>query len=201
MDLLKQKPVNRTVLGVGYNSGGKHKPHEKNKQSKAYSAWRKIIERCYCEKFQKTRPSYKGCSVADEWHDFQNFAEWYTNHKYYGLGYEVDKDLLFRGNKVYSATNCSLVPQAINNLTLDSRAIRGDSPQGVYLYKRYGSYRAAFRSEGKSVHIGYFKTQFEASEAYVKAKERHVKNTALKWANKIEWGVFVNLMHWTVYQD
>lgn len=188
----------RKLHGVGYNSGSKHPIRENNKKTELYSLWTAIIQRCYSAKFQSRHPTYIGCTVAEEWHNFQNFAEWYTNHKFYGLGYHLDKDLLFINNTVYSPKTCTLVPRVINNLLSDSRASRGDLPQGVYFDKEVKKYKAQINISGKVINLGRYSNPNEASKAYIKHKERHVKNKALEWANRIEWGVFKNLMLWAV---
>lgn len=188
----------RKVHGVGYNSGGKHKIRENNKKTELYSLWAAMIQRCYSDKFQSRHPTYIGCTVCEEWLDFQNFAEWYTSHRFYGMGYHLDKDLLIEGNKIYSAETCTLVPRIINNLLVDSRSSRGNLPQGVYFDKYSKKYKSQMNINGKIVNLGRYTDPNEASKAYVAHKERHVKNKALEWANRIEWRVFKNLMLWSV---
>lgn len=194
----KTKSNKKTLCGVGYNTGGKHPSHKNNKISKEYSVWSSMIRRCYEEKDRDMFPAYGDCTVSDDWLDFQRFAEWYVNHRFYGMDYCLDKDLLIKGNTVYSESTCSLVPHAINTILLSCTSRRGLLPQGVYLDKVNNKYKAQISIDGKVVSLGRFKTVAEASDTYVKAKERHVKNMALKWANRIEWDVFKNLMQWSV---
>lgn len=76
-----------------------------------------MFYRCYDKKYQEKQPTYIGCSVSTEFQNFQNFAEWYYKYKYecnYPL--ELDKDLLYEGNKIYSPSRCCLIPKEINTV-------------------------------------------------------------------------------------
>lgn len=188
------------MYGVAYNSRGKHKTKIKGtrKSTVVYQAWFSMIVRCYSKKTQSRQPAYIGCTVDDRWLDFQVFAEWYENHPYSGLGYQLDKDLLTPNNKVYSAENCTLLPQELNKILTDNHAVRGYYPQGVTYDKKWGRYQARISMDSKSKSLGWFDCPSEAYQAYKKTKERYVKNKALEWANRIEWGAFVALMNWSL---
>ena len=71
-----------------------------------YSAWKSMLKRCYSSKYQDKRPTYKGCSVSDEWLTFSVFKVWMEKQDWEGK--QLDKDLLFEGNKIYSADTCVL---------------------------------------------------------------------------------------------
>lgn len=190
------QPIKATMYGVGYNSGGRHPSHKDGRISKEYSVWVSMMRRCYSDRDRAMFPTYADCTVATEWHDFQVFAEWYVNHDFYGLDYCLDKDLLVSGNKVYSADTCSLVPHEINSILLNVASRRGALPQGIYFDKANNKYKAQMSIDGRVVSLGRFKTIIDARNAYKIAKERHVKNKALEWANRIDWGVFTALMRW-----
>lgn len=187
--------------GIGRNSKGKYRATINNKGTIAYNIWGSMFKRCYCPKFQKKYPTYIGCKVSSEWHDFQDFAYWYYSQPNKDTGYHLDKDLLFPGNKVYSPDTCCLVPIEINNLLLDRASCRGDHPRGVSFNKVVMRFDAKLRISGKTVNLGYFDCPQEAHQAYKKAKERYVKNKALDWANRIEWNVFLTLMNWQLETD
>lgn len=188
----------KSFYGVGFNSKRKHKAFKGDKNTPAYSVWRHMVMRCYCPKTIERQPTYADCSVAECWHDFQDFADWFYSQPHSELNYCLDKDLLVPNNKVYSPDTCCFVPREINNLLLDSSAARGGYPQGVNLHKPTGKYRAQIRIDNKNHHLGYFDCPNQAHQAYKAAKERNVKNMAVKWANRIEWDVFVALMNWTL---
>ena len=186
------------IYGVGRNSRRNHKSRMGNKKTKAYAAWHCALQRCYDPKFHERSPTYIGCSVDKRWHDFQDFADWFYGHEYGDLGYALDKDLLLPDNKIYSPETCCLVPTEINNLLLDNQKARGELPQGVDFHKKRGLYRVKISISGKSKTLGFFNCPNEAHQVYKEAKERHVKNTALSWADRIEHDVFVALINWTL---
>lgn len=102
-------------FGVGFVGIGSYKLTEKGKITLAGSKWKSMLERCYCTKYQTRYPTYLGCSVDEEWHNFQNFAEWfYETYPKDGLYYELDKDSLVQGNKVYSKNTCTWLSKKDN---------------------------------------------------------------------------------------
>lgn len=186
------------IYGVGYNSRGKHQVKKDGKNTAAYSVWQSMLRRCYCPKHQETHPTYIGCAVAKHWHDFQGFADWYVSHKYSGLGYQLDKDVLNTNNRMYSPETCCLLPKELNMLFTDSSATRGDLPQGVYFDKHKSRYVSRLRIGGKSSYLGSFDCPNKAYQAYKIAKVDHVKAMALKWQHKIDSKAFHALMNWSL---
>ena len=84
-----------SYLGIGYLGYGKYKSRKNNIKTEEYIKWGSMLTRCYSEKL-KERRNYIECTVCDEWHNFQNFAEWYNDHKYYLPDVDVldlDKDI------------------------------------------------------------------------------------------------------------
>lgn len=189
----------KLVKGVGYNSGGKHLARKDGSYTRLYHLWRTMLARCYCDKMQARQPTYIGCTVDERWHDFQNYAEWYTSNEFFDSGYQLDKDVLIKGNKIYSPDTCCLIPQELNKLLLDRKASRGKYPRGVIYERPMRKYLARVSVNGRDKHVGYFKCPNEAHAAYVVAKEAHVKEKALEWRGRIDERVFEALMSWTLY--
>lgn len=135
---------------------------------KSYDTWRNMLARCYSTKYQKKHPTYAGCSVSEEWQLFSNFEKWFSSN--YVEGWQLDKDILSPGNKVYSADTCVFVPQKLNNLLLDCRAARGAYLLGVDFHKPRQKYRASVNTGTGRLYIGYFITQLEAHRVYQLAK-------------------------------
>lgn len=108
-------PYDRTVFGIGYLGERKDKAVVKHDDDR-YACWQHMIERCYLEKKKDIHPSYYGISeVSEEWQCYANFASWYDYH-YYEVNerLHLDKDILYKGNKIYSPHHCIFVPQRIN---------------------------------------------------------------------------------------
>ena len=128
--------MSKLIYGVATNSGGKYKSRVDVKMAKPYVTWKNMLQRAYCQKYQAKQPTYIGCSVSDEWLDYQVFAEWFCEQEYSDIGYDLDKDLLVAGNKVYSPEACSFIPRELNSILTDCKAARTNLPQGVSFDKR-----------------------------------------------------------------
>ncbi len=70
-----------------------------------------MLQRCYSESYLNKRPSYRGCSVCEEWKTFSNFMAWMKNKNMENL--ELEKDILVPGNKLYSPETCVFVSRWI----------------------------------------------------------------------------------------
>lgn len=188
--------MSKLILGVATNSGDKYKATVDGKVTKSYRTWRNTLQRAYCSKYQAKQPTYLGCSVADEWLEYQEFAEWFENHEYSDYGYQLDKDLLIPSNKVYAPGKCVFVPQQLNKLLNGYGNARGQCKQGVSFYKRNNKFVAQIAIDGKKKNLGYFETELDAYHAYKTAKERHVKDMANHWRDDIADEVYYALMRW-----
>lgn len=135
-----------------------------------YQTWKNMLERCYSVKQHELRPTYKNCTVADDWLTFSNFKAWMENQDWEGK--HLDKDLLFEGNKVYGPETCVFVTQMVNNFTIDSKATRGDLLIGVCWHKKAGKFLAQCNNPftKKLEQLGLFTTEQEAHEAWRKRK-------------------------------
>ena len=188
----------KSFYGIGYNSKGRHKTSVNGTHTLVYKTWYSMITRCYCAKLHARRPTYIGCSVADEWLDYQEFAQWFENHEYSDRGYQLDKDLLLPSNKVYAPDLCVFVPQELNKLLNGSSATRGQYPQGICWDTSTKKYKAQISLNGKIQHLGLFDTPQEAHQAYKETKEEYVKRKALEWQGRIADNVFDALMRWSL---
>lgn len=188
--------MSRLVYGVATNSKGKYESHVNKKASSSYRTWKNMIMRAYCAKYQANFPTYIGCSVDSDFLEYQVFAEWYYSQKYSNHGYALDKDILVPNNKVYSSDTCCFVPNELNSLLLDNRAIRGKHKQGVCFDKARGKFMASMKVDGRFKNLGRFNSELEAYQVYKKAKEAHVKVKALEWQDRIADNVFEALMNW-----
>lgn len=179
-----------SVFGVGII--GNEKTKDENGQTiKSYSVWKNMLRRCYYEKEQKTHPTYKGCCVCEEWLNYSNFKEWFEDNYYEidGERMDLDKDILVKGNKIYSPETCMFVPQNINKLFTKSNKIRGKYPIGVYFNKNANKFKAQCRIfyNGKTQQesLGLYNTIEDAFNAYKQFKEANIKQIADEYKGKI----------------
>lgn len=184
-------PFDRTVFGVGYLGVGQYDTCKNKNKLHSYVVWQDMLRRCYDTKMQAKRPTYKKCIVADEWHNYQNFAQWW-NDNYYDCNNEtmcLDKDILMKGNTIYSSDTCLIVPSRINTLIENCTASRGNLPLGVSFDKNVSLFKSTSRKivDGKSekVHIGFYNTPEEAFVAYKKWKEQYIKEVVDKYKGNI----------------
>ena len=173
-----RSPYCKTVYGHGYIGEGKYKTgYADATHTKQYTCWRSMIQRCYSEKYHKKKPTYKDCEVCEEWLNFQNFARWYDEN-YYQIDNEqmsLDKDILHKGNKIYSPDNCVFVDNRINSLFTKSNKARGKDPIGV-TPRPSGNYQARCNNGyGKRIPLGTYPTEEEAFRVYKNYKEKVIK--------------------------
>jgi len=180
-----------SFYGIGYLSYGKYNTLD-NKI--AYERWKSMISRCYSDKFQSKTLTYLGCSVNPEWHNFQVFAKWFD--KNYVEGFELDKDILVKGNKVYGPETCCFVPRDINVFFASRKRKRGDFVVGVSKYKN--KFITNISLNGIQKNLGYYYTEIEAFNVYKIAKELKIKELANKFKHKITNKCYSALINWTL---
>ena len=105
-------PFCPTIFGKGYFGVGSYRSCTNGKITKVYMTWKNMLVRCYNSKTQIKQPTYVGCTVVEEWHNFQVFGKWFDKH--YIEGYHLDKDIKVKGNKVYGPDTCTFVSQTEN---------------------------------------------------------------------------------------
>jgi len=151
-----------------------------------YKNWVNMIERCFSQKYKNKNPTYRDCYLCEEWHNFQNFAKWFEENfnPTTMQRWHLDKDILVKGNKVYSPETCCFVPREINNLLHDGKSNKKSNlPVGVR--KEGNRYSVRMNFDGKNKRIGVFDTAVKAGIAYQSAKSSYIKNVSEKWGNKI----------------
>lgn len=135
-----------------------------------YSAWASMLNRCYSKKLHERRPSYKGCTVSDNWLTFSNFRSWMLEQDWEGN--QLDKDILFEGNKIYSHDTCVFVSPMVNSFINDRRARRGELLIGVCWDKKTKKFKSQCGNPftKKLEYLGYFDSEQEAHETWRKRK-------------------------------
>lgn len=133
-----------------------------------YRRWSDMIRRCYNPKTIKIRPNYKDCFVCDEWLYFSNFKLWMEQQDWEGK--DLDKDLLYPGNKIYSPETCVFVDRKINAFVTDRSNSRTEGLIGASFEKETGRFKASCQDEGRTINLGRYSTSEEAHKAWLAFK-------------------------------
>ena len=156
----------KKVFGVGINDSAKP-----IKGCRFYATWRNMLQRCYSESYQDKRPSYKGCSVCDEWLTFSTFRAWMEQQDHQGK--QLDKDIITPGNKLYCPDRCVFVTQEMNSLLTVTKSNKGDHPLGVSFLNHKPlprPYLATIRYNNVVERLGYYADPLSAHLAWNRRK-------------------------------
>jgi hypothetical protein len=194
----------RTVYGVGFIGDGEYKTSINNKPTQYYRTWQSMLMRVYDKKYHERQRTYTECIVAEEWLNFQNFAKWYEEN-YYEVSEEemcLDKDILLKGNKVYSPDTCVFVPKKINSLFTKCDNSRGALPIGVY-YRKDSKKYAVYCNDGKGngIYLYQHNTVQEAFQVYKTFKEKLIKQIADEYKDYIPLELYNTMYSYTVEID
>ena len=192
-------PYSPSVYGVGI-VGTKYLAFVNGGNTKEYLLWQGVLQRCCSDDFKKKNPTYEGCKVSDNFKSYEYFYEWCHEQVGFGNeGFHLDKDLLVKGNKVYSENTCVFIPQEVNTLLIKSVASRGKYLIGVCWCNTKKAFVAQVnKGKGSPEHLGYFNTELEAFNAYKEAKESFIKEQANDWKSQIDDRAYNALMNYTV---
>lgn len=167
-----------------------------------YTKWHNMIRRCYSNAYHVKQPTYKDCTVSENFKHYEYFYEWCQDQIGFGNeNWHLDKDLLVKGNRIYSEDVCIFLPQELNTLILNNPLSRGNLPVGVNVCHNREVYVSSIGLYGNKRTIGYYNTPEEAFYAYKEAKEDHIKEQALKWKDEIDRRAFEALMNYQVDID
>ena len=192
-------PYSPSVYGVGI-LGTKYQTKFNGVNAKEYKLWKSMLTRCYSDTYKKKQLAYEGCEVSDNFKSYEYFYEWC--HYQTGFGndsWHLDKDLLIKGNKIYSENTCIFLPQEINKVLTKSTVSRGKHLIGVYWCNTNKAFKAQVnKNKGKQEYLGYFNTELEAFNAYKQAKESFIKEQANKFKSQIDPRAYEALMNYAV---
>ena len=195
-------PYSPSVYGVGI-LGTKYLIRVNGVLTKDYVLWNNMLKRCYSDTYKNKRPTYIDCKCSENFKSYEYFYEWCNKQiGFDNEGWQLDKDLLVKGNKVYNENVCIFIPQEINSLLTKREASRGEHLIGVYWDKTNKAFASMVnKNKGKQEHLGYFNTELEAFNAYKQAKESFVKEQANKWKSQIDPRAYNALMSYEVNID
>lgn len=125
-----------------------------------------MLRRSYSDEYKNRKPTYEKCTVVDEWLVFSEYKKFYDANSQ--DGYQLDKDILIEGNKIYSKETCCFVPPSLNGLIVNIEGL------GVSYDKHKNKFRAGMSVRGKQKNLGYYSTEEDAIKAYRTAKKKYV---------------------------
>ena len=194
-----KNPFHPSVYGIGCTGILSEDVKNHPLYKKAYSCWSSAVERCYSETWHRKFPTYEKCTVCDDWLIFTNFFKWFINQIGSEIeGIQLDKDLLIRGNKIYSPETCCLVPCILNNIVLNNESSKGRYKRGVTFDKRRGVFQASLSLKNKQKTLGVYKDEDSAHEAYLVAKKSIIVELANDWKGRVDDKVYFALLGWDV---
>lgn len=187
-----REQIKKKIFNIAINDyDGKIWDNVKGKMIPSYIAWMSILSRCYSKSYQHQYKTYIGCSVCDEWLYFSNFKLWYDANCI--DGWHIDKDILFKGNKIYSPQTCCCVPPEINVALTNSKSKRGKNLIGVHEYMR-----GRFVSTYHKKYLGTSGSEKEIFLRYKFYKEQDLRRLAEKYKNQIKENVYNALLNYQV---
>lgn len=152
-----------------------------------------MVSRCNVEQ-QGAAAYYRDCTHASEWLSYDNYIAWarvqvgFMQRDSKGRVFQLDKDILNKGNKSYSPENCVFVPPALNTFLVTNKVKRGNYPLGVSFSKEKQRFKSELRLHFTRTkkHLGYFDTPEEAFYAYKLAKEALAKVLASHYTGWVD---------------
>lgn len=193
-DNWSRKAFEPVMYGVGY-----HGLLYENSNVESYRRWHYIMNRCYSKAMHELQPEYEGCTVCEEWLNYSNFKLWYDENsvwwKSFDEVFDIDKDILIKGNKVYSSETVCFVPKIINSLFV--RTVKSDReyPLGVYYEKDKNKYRACMAFMGQNIKLGTFDSVENAFARYKEYKEDFIRDMAEHHKGKIPDKIYQAMMN------
>ncbi len=178
-----KNPYHPCIYSKGYIGLGNYKTSIDGKHTKYYTMWKNMFQRCYSESYHLRTPTYIGCEVCEEWLNFQNFAKWFENN--YIKDYVLDKDILRKGNKIYSSETCCFIPSEINSIIAGYTNRNKDLSLGVQKCKKTQKYTASLTLNYKSICHGGYETIEEASNKVIEIKNSHIKNILISYKDNL----------------
>lgn len=198
--------MSRLVYGIGTNDR-RYPTCEGNTSIREYRLWKHMLYRC-TESLWIKYPTYTGTTCSENFKSYSFFYEWcqtqvgFRNIDDKNRPWEIDKDVLVKGNKVYSEDTCVFIPHKINSMLTKAEATRGEQPIGVYKHTKANIFQAACRGvSGSTKAIGVFDSAEKAFKAYKVFKESCIKQVAEKYKHLIDNRAYQALMNYEVNEN
>jgi hypothetical protein len=197
-----RKISGKPIYGIGINNG-KYPANQNREQLREYKLWVEMLRRCTPE-YPVKYPTYLGTTCSNNFKSYSFFYEWcheqvgFNNKDEYGRSWQLDKDILFKGNKHYSEETCVFVPHRINCMLIKANKARGNYPIGVCWWVTESKYVAECRDGKKAKRLGTYNTPEEAFKAYKLYKECLIKQVAEQYRCVIDTRTYQALIDYEV---
>lgn len=164
-------------------TGNKYAIRENGRQTKEYISWCNMLKRCFDEELKNTYKTYENVTCCEEWLLFENFYEWLHSQENFdkwlsGYRWDIDKDILIKGNKIYSPETCCLVPNRVNKLFVKQDRKRGLLPIGIVKTKCGFQVFCQNPFTNKQEPLGTYTNSVKAFCVYKIHKEDFIKQVA-----------------------
>lgn len=207
-ELVGRKPFGKGETKHGfYNSGRKYRTRVDTVKTKACQLWENIRNRCQLlPKIDEGKyGKYVECFACDEWLDFQKFAEWFESVQFYKRGWQLDKDLLVKNNKMYSPETCVFLPEEINKALNTKSRERGELPLGLSWLtpeKQRINLQYDCKNSEFSLRRTMAKDQIEeAFTLYKQHREGYIKFLAGKYKDELDPRAYDALMSYEITME
>lgn len=177
-----KNPYCPSVFGIGI-TGNKYEIRVHGNLIKEYVAWRSMLQRCYDKRYKGKESVYKDVTCCKEWLLFENFYEWLHSQENFDKWlnnekWAVDKDILVKGNKIYSPETCCLVSQNVNSLFTKRTRNKRELPTGVTKHGTKFRARCMNSFENKMKNLKDCESPEQAFQVYKIYKENIIKQVA-----------------------
>lgn len=191
--------MKKLVCGVGVFDEGTYKGWSNGSATQEYVTWNSMLNRACSQREKLRNKTYESCTVDVRFLSFQYFAEWANDQVGFSVeGYDLDKDILVKGNKEYCPDLCVFVPRHINTFLLKREISRGEYPIGVHFHTGSNRFMARCWVEGKRKYLGSFVSCEDAFVAYKTAKEAEAVRLANLYADVVDKRVMSALLNFKV---
>lgn len=194
--------MSKLVRGIG-NKGNKYLAREDGILLQEYKMWANVLSRCV-PKYWIEYPSYNGATCSDNFKSYTFFYEWCQNQVGFkkkdeeSKSWHLDKDLLVKGNRVYSEDTCIFLPQRLNKLLTKRGLDRGKCHLGVCKQKNIDKFMASCSDGDSQKYLGSYKTMYEAFQAYKTFKEALIKEVANEYKHQLDPRAYEALLNYQV---
>lgn len=155
--------------------------------------WKAIVYRCTSEKEKVRRQSCLLSTCSEDWLDRSKFQEWYFSNKHFvdskGEKLQIDKDIKYINNSVYSSETCFLVPKYVNlavrKLSKGGVPWVSLTPKTIRMKNWFKKpYQYSILCDGITYKKSAFLTQKEAYMCAQAIKIDHLKTVLLRYKNE-----------------